>query len=66
MRMQEAGKSQTRKRMYKVHIVKEGEPKIHHIDYVWAASARQAEQIVKDKKRKIGEKIRKVKAGALD
>ena len=66
MRMQEAVKSKPRKRMYKVHIVKQGDAKVQHIEFVWAASAREAERIVKDKKKKIGEKIRKVKAGALD
>lgn len=63
--MKMAAKSKARKKRYKVRVIKDGEPKTRHINYVWATSAREAEQIIRDKKREIGEKILKVKAGAL-
>lgn len=63
--MKMTAKNEAKKKRYKVRIVREGERKIRHIDYVWARSAREAEQMIKDKKGKIGEKILKVKAGAL-
>jgi hypothetical protein len=58
--------NQVKKRRYKVHIVKEGESKTHYIDFVWARSTKEAERIVRDKKRRSGEKVLKIEAGALD
>ena len=58
--------NQVKKRRYKVHIVKEAEREIQYIDFVWARSTKEAERIVRNKKRRSGEKILKIKAGALD
>ncbi|MBW2057767.1 MAG: hypothetical protein JRJ26_09770 [Deltaproteobacteria bacterium] len=54
-----------RKRLYKVRIIREGDPKVRHIEYVWAHSAREAEQLARNLRRRGQEKILKVKAGGL-
>lgn len=53
------------KKMYKVGFVKEGEPKVTYLSYVWAMSAKEAEEIVLNQKRRGGGRIIKIKAGAL-
>ncbi len=63
--MKMAGKSGAKKRRYKVRIIREGEPKIRYIDYTWATSRREAEQIIRNLRGKGDGKILKVKAGGL-
>jgi hypothetical protein len=63
--MKAAVKNKPTKRKYKVFFLIEGDPKVKHLDYVWAESAREAEEIVRNKTRKGDGKIIKVKAGAL-
>jgi hypothetical protein len=63
--MKAAMKNDPRKKRYKVVFLREGEPKVKHIDYVWATSAREAEQIVRSERGKGDGRIRKVRAGAL-
>lgn len=57
--------NEARKRHYKVRIVREGDRKVRYIEYVWARSAREAEQIIRNQTRKGDKKIVKVKAGVL-
>ncbi len=63
--MEVATKNQERKRRYKVCFIKKGETKTRHLEYVWARSATEAEQIIMEKRKKLGEGIIKIKAGAL-
>jgi hypothetical protein len=63
--MKAAVKNEPRKRKYKVFFLREGDPRVKHLDYVWAESAREAEEIVRNKARKGDGKIIKVKAGGL-
>ncbi|NIO03257.1 MAG: hypothetical protein GTN74_01210 [Proteobacteria bacterium] len=63
--MEVTAKNQERKRRYKVYFIKEGEPKMRHLEYVWARSATEAEQVTMEKRKKLGEGIIKIKAGVL-
>lgn len=63
--MKAAVKQEAKKRKYKVFFLIEGDPKVKHLDYVWAESAREAEQIIRSRAGKGDKKIIKIKAGAL-
>jgi len=63
--MGELVKNRPRKRLYKIWITKEGDRKTRHINYVWARSAREAQEITKAQKRKTGEKVLEIRAGAV-
>ena len=63
--MKAAVKNEPTRRKYKVFFLIEGDPKVKHLDYVWAESAREAEEIVRNQTRKGDKKIIKVKAGGL-
>jgi hypothetical protein len=52
------------KKRYKVFMIKENDPKTRYIDFVWAKSASEAEQIIGNDKGKIREKILKIRAKA--
>ncbi|NIQ38873.1 MAG: hypothetical protein GTN81_09810 [Proteobacteria bacterium] len=53
------------KKRYRVFMIKEDDPKTRYIDFVWATSASEAEQIIENKKGKTGEKILKIRATAI-
>ncbi len=63
--MKFAVKNRERKRRYKVSFIREGEPKIRHLDYLWATSATEAERLIKEKRGKLGGEIIQIRAGAL-
>ena len=62
--MREGLKTGPKKRRYKVSFRRKGEPKVKHIDFIWATSAREAKQIIRARQ-KDDEKFRRVRAGAL-
>ena len=63
--MGKAAKKEIKKRHYRVRMIKESDPETWHVDFMWARSAREAKQIVREKCRKTGERILKLAAGAM-
>jgi hypothetical protein len=63
--MEKTGKQVIKKRHYRVRMVKKSDPEAWYVDFIWAKSAREAKQIVRERSRKTGEKILKIVAGAM-
>jgi predicted nicotinamide N-methyase len=63
--MKDAVKSRPTRKLYKVRMTKEGDLKTRYLNYIWARSAREARQIVRDRKRRAGEKVIEIAAGAV-
>jgi hypothetical protein len=53
------------KRRYKVWFIEEGDPKIRHVDYVWAHLASEAEQMIRNRLKGRNRKIVRIEAGVL-
>ena len=63
--MKETVTSRPARRLYKVRLTKEGDLKTRYLNYIWARSASEARQIVRDRKRRAGEKVIEIAAGAV-
>jgi predicted nicotinamide N-methyase len=63
--MKDAVKSGPTRRLYKVRLTKEGDRKTRYLNYIWASSASEARQLARDRKRRAGEKVIDIGAGAV-